>query len=246
MAALVAGSLGFVTCTNATGTELIGEGRAVLFVGNSLTYVNDLPLIVQALADSAGTPALAVASVAFPDFSLQDHWLEGSARKRIRERSWDVVVLQQGPSALPESRELLLESVRLFAPEIRSSGATPALYSVWPQRDRAFDFQRSIESYTIAADDVNGMLLPVGSAWLAAWRRDPNLALYSSDGLHPTPAGSYLAGLVMHTVLSGQSPIGLPARLGLRNGSVLNIDPAVAALLQSAAAEVTTAATARR
>lgn len=118
--------------------------------------------------------------------------------------------------------------------------------SLWPQRDRAFDFQRSMESYTLAAQDVNGILFPVGAAWLAAWRRDPGLALYASDGLHPSPAGSYLAGLVIHAVLSGHSPRGLPPRLRLRNGSTMAIDPPLATLLQEAAAEVTAGATARR
>ena len=41
------------------------EGRPILFVGNSLTYVNDLPFIVEALADSVPglTPAQRLAPV---------------------------------------------------------------------------------------------------------------------------------------------------------------------------------------
>ena len=39
-------------CNSATGPRLIGEGTRILFIGNSHTYVNDVPGILQALADS--------------------------------------------------------------------------------------------------------------------------------------------------------------------------------------------------
>ena len=86
----------------------------VLFVGNSFTYTNDLPAIVAALAEATGQKQFTYKSIAFPDFSLEDHWQQGEARKAIAEKRWDFVVMQQGPSALPESRTLLLEYARRF------------------------------------------------------------------------------------------------------------------------------------
>jgi hypothetical protein len=44
---------------NASTVAQDGSGRRVLFVGNSLTYVNDLPLVVRALSRaSLGDSAL--------------------------------------------------------------------------------------------------------------------------------------------------------------------------------------------
>jgi hypothetical protein len=217
---------------------LIGEGRRVLFIGNSLTYWNDLPLIVQALADTAGGASLAVMTVAFPDYNLDDHRLQGAASRAIALGGWEVVVLQQGPSSLAENREQLRASARAFDTDIRRAGATPALYSVWPSEVRRADFDRAIESYTLAAQDVNGLLLPVASAWLAAWRRDSTLVLYSGDGLHPSVAGSYLAALVMYGALYDRSPVGLPPRVRLASGATIGVTPEIAAILQAAAAEV--------
>jgi hypothetical protein len=57
-----------------TGPQLIGEGRRILFAGNSLTYVNDLLGMLQSLADSAGGDRLAVETVAGPNVALVDHW----------------------------------------------------------------------------------------------------------------------------------------------------------------------------
>jgi hypothetical protein len=235
----VVGMLG-LACSSAPsgpGTpELIGDGRRVLFIGNSLTYWNDLPLIVQALADSAGGEPLAVMTVAFPDYNLDDHRARGAAERAIALGQWDVVVLQQGPSSVEENRVQLRESVGVLSEQIRAVGATPALYSVWPSEGRRADFPRAIESYTLAARDVGGLLFPVASAWLAAWERDATITLYSADGLHPSVAGSYLAALVMYGVLYGRTPVGLPARVRLASGVELGVTPGRAAVLQEAAA----------
>lgn len=209
------------------------DGRGVLFVGNSLTYVNDLPEMVRALALASGD-TLRIGMVANPDWSLEDHWNGGAARSTI-QRGWNVVVLQQGPSSLPESRVLLIDYARRFADEIRAAGGTPAFYAVWPMRSRIDDFDRASESYRLAAREVDGTLLPAGEAWRAAWRADPDLPLYSPDGLHPSVTGTYAAALVIYAKILGRSPVGAPATLNLRTGAVIRIDPAVAAVLQAAA-----------
>jgi hypothetical protein len=213
------------------------EAVRVLFIGNSLTAYNDLPAIVEALAKAGGQPPLDWKSVLLPGTSLEDQWSDGQARKAIGLATWDYVVLQQGPSALDESRRSLLDSVSRFAKEIRAVGARPAIYMVWPSSDRASDFDAVSQSYRMAAQQVDGMLFPVGEAWRAAWKHDPKLALYSPDGLHPTPAGSYLAALVMYGRLYGRSPVGLPGNLTLAVGRAIQIPEAEARLLQEAAVE---------
>lgn len=220
-------------------TPPTGPGLHLLFVGNSLTYVNNLPGILEALADSAHEPLLETRMVAKPDYSLEDHWNDGEARTTIGAGGWTVVVLQQGPSSLESSRALLLQFVKAFADPIGKASARPALYQVWPTIDRTTDFARANESYRLAAASVNGILFPVGEAWLAAMRRDPTLPLYAFDGLHPSVEGSYLAALVIYATLYDKSPVGLPAVLRRRDGTTFSIPPAAAAVLQAAADEVT-------
>jgi hypothetical protein len=212
--------------------------RRVLFIGNSYTYVNDLPRMVGALADSAGVE-LQIDWVTAPGASLEDHWNEGTARRRIAEGGWDVVVLQQGPSSQPEGRRVLREFVGRFAVLIRRAGGRPALYMVWPSRGRQQDTTGVRESYTAAAEAVDGLLFPASEAWRAAWRRDSTLAFYSSDDLHPTLLGSYLTALVMVGQLLGRTPVGLPSRIagGGEDGIVLEVPSSVAGVVQQAAAE---------
>ena len=82
---------------------------------------------------------------------------------------------------------------------------------VWPESNRQDAFDGVSQSYARAAEDVSGMLLPVGEAWRGAWRRDPEVPLYGPDGFHPTPTATYLAALVIYQQITGRSPVGLPA-----------------------------------
>ena len=143
------------------------------------------------------------------DFSLEDHWNRGEAQKAIERGKWDLVVLQQGPSALPESRVLLVDYSRKFAEEIRRVGGRPALYMVWPPASRSAEWDQVTESYLAAARAVNGVVFPVGEAFRAAVRRDPGLMLFAGDGFHPSSAGTYLAALVIYAQASNRSPVGI-------------------------------------
>ena len=209
----------------------------VLFIGNSLTYFNDLPGVLAALADSAGVARpLVVGAVAAPDYSLEDHWEEGTAREALASKAWDVVVMQQGPSSLPQNALHLAQWSSRWADEIRSIGAKPALYMVWPQLSRFEDFAAASASYTNAARVSEAMLMPVGEAWREAFRKDAASALYHPDGLHPSPFGTYIAAVVMLGVLFDVEEVGLTPAVRTKSGATLRIPAATALSLQQAAA----------
>jgi hypothetical protein len=210
------------------GPAAANGGPRVLFVGNSLTSVNDVPGMVRTLSAAVGGP-LSVDAVTIGGASLGDHLADGTAAARLSTERWDFVVLQQGPSSRPESRVDLRADTARFAVLAQAAGARTALYMVWPIASEPEWFDAVRDSYWLAAQDVGGIFLPAGEAWRAAWRLDPALQLYSPDGLHPTVAGSYAAALVIAAELTGKSPIGLPA---------LGVNDVVAPTLQRAAAEV--------
>lgn len=208
-----------------------------MFLGNSLTYTNDLPGMVKALADSAGIIGLTVDQVAKPGHTLEDHWYDGQTRNALKEPAWDYVIMQQGPSALPENRSHLRQWTAALAGTIRAGGGRPALLAVWPDISRPGDFPVSAESYRLAAQDVGGVVLRVSLAWQAAWRLDPSLPLYRPDGLHPSIRGSYLAALVVFGALYHRSVAGLPRGLDVLP-EPFEIPALDAARLQQAADEI--------
>jgi hypothetical protein len=220
----------------------------VLFVGNSLTYVNNLPAMIEALAAQVGLKGrVTCRAVALPDFGLEEHWNSGEAVRAIEQRNWTLVVLQQGPSSLPASQAVLREYARKFAFEIKKTGATVALYSVWPAKGRMTSFDAVTASYVRAAEDVGGSVVPVGEGWRAAWRRDASLPLYGADGFHPSPMGTYLGALMFLQHLTGRSPVGLPPPSESKDKLLreIPIAPAQLTILQDAAAEANARFTAR-
>jgi hypothetical protein len=204
----------------------------VLFIGNSLTYVNNLPAMVQQLGTGNSARPVIVSSVAFGNYSLEDHWNRGDALAAIRQGGWDVVVLQQGPSALPASRANLIEWTSRFAVEIRNVGARPAVYMVWPGLDRVAAWDSVTDSYAAAAAASHALLLPAGEALRSAYATDPGLPLFAADGFHPLPLGSFGAALVIYAAAAGVSPAGLTGRAGVTSYPAAHVS-----LLEAAAAE---------
>src|SRR5690348_13145865 len=89
---------------------------------------------------------------AFPNYALEDHLNDRRTLAALHEK-WDFIVLQQGPSAMDDSRALLLRDVQRIAK--LANGAKLVLFMVWPSRARVGDFARVDESYALAAEAVH-------------------------------------------------------------------------------------------
>lgn len=173
----------------------------ILFIGNSLTYQNDLPRVVESLG--ANGMRIDAEMVAAPNLALIDHVNGASnAVARIRERGWDFVVLQQGPTSVVADRDTLVLAVRALDREIRAAGARTAVYMVWPAKDRLAYFDNVHAAYKTAADAVGAVFIPAGDAWRGAWRADAKLVLYGADDFHPSALGTQLAALTIYECLT--------------------------------------------
>ncbi len=248
--ALAAALAVFFSCSsNPTGVEFpsvqIPDAELrVLFVGNSLTYFNELPQMVQTIAEAAGH-SLAVAEVAFPNFSLEDHWNTG-VESAIQSAAADVVVMQQGPSSLPENQTYLRVWTDTLSRAIRDAGGRPALFMVWPSRGR-LDFLSDVrESYSRAAEAVDGIFIPAGQSWMRAWEKDETLGLYDVDQFHPSELGSAVAALTIFSVLFDEPVGALPATLRPTTSGLPVIELGASAPVVYAAVDETVPEWARR
>lgn len=230
--------------TGAVGGQHTPSGHPVLFIGNSLTYVNDLPGNVAAIARQAGD-TIDAWYVAFPDYAIIDHINSGTALNAIKNYRWEYVVLQQGPSTVGVNRDSLILWTKMIEPNIRAVGATPALYQVWPDYTRKAFFDACRMSYQMAAQAVNGVFMPAGAAWQIAWARDSTLPLYGGDGYHPSKLGTYLASLAIFERITGRDARALPAVAVDAYGTALDVPAATVRLLQDAAHEANTTYPAR-
>jgi hypothetical protein len=224
--------------TSCLGQKIAGPlpagGIHVLFVGNSLTFVNDLPGTVAALGEMSGDTIRVAASVG-ANLALVDH-LNGAsdAVARIQQGGWKFVVLQQGPSTVPINRDSLILWTQWFDPYIKAVHARPALLMVWPESYRTAYFDEVRKSYQQAAQAVNGIFIPAGTGWLQAWETDATLPLDGSDGYHPSALGTYVAALVVYERVTGKDCRSLPAR-AFAGGRNLGAPEATVRKLQEAA-----------
>lgn len=193
----------------------------VLFVGNSLTAANDLPGMVSRLG------GFDVEVRAPGGYALEDHWNLTDVHEAIARGGYDFVVLQQGPSSLPESGANLVEWTATFADAIRAAGATPVVYMVWPESYRRYAVNAVISNYRRAARESGSLLAPAGEVW----KRAPTLPLYGPDGFHPSRLGTYAAAVTITAVLASRSPVGLPVVPGVSAKRARVVQRAAAAAL---------------
>ena len=231
-------------CSLGTEPEAPEGSLKVLFIGNSLTYENDLPRTVAQLALSAGLPSCYCYQIAYPDFALEDHWYLREAVNALQDESWDFVVMQQGPSALATSRANLIQWTQEFGLLIDENGARAVMYGVWPQESRSFDFPNVTTSYRLAAEAIGGLLAPAGEAWQFAWAADSTLPLYAADNFHPSTMGTYLAALTIFERVYNHTPVGVQES-AVVDGRVQSWPTATVLLLQEAAADANAAEDAR-
>ena len=210
----------------------VPEGYNVLFIGNSLTYTNNLPLMVEYLTPTVNGETMNAGMIALPNVALDDLWNQGEARTALSSGNWDMVVMQQGPSSQPEWQEHLATWVGRFADEARANGVEPAVLMVWPPEGPDATFEAVISSYANAADSASATLFPAGSAWFDLLSSTSPIDPYGPDRFHPSVEGTYLAALTVAAHLRGRSAVGMPSAFTLRNGENVLITESDALSLQ--------------
>lgn len=193
--------------------EAPGEKLRVLFVGNSLTYYNDLPAMVVALNGAVeGAKPVQADMLATGGASIRDHLAGGALARTLAETDFDVVVLQDiggwplcppGDAACAQS----VPSVRAAVDLARAAGTRPIWYATWqiiPERQQALSAQVADRAAQMEVDVAD-----VGAA-LAAYGC-PGDPLLHEDG-HPDELGSWVAAATILRVLVGSE---LPERLAL-------------------------------
>jgi hypothetical protein len=192
----------------------------VLFLGNSYTSVNDLPIMFANLAWSAGR-RVETGVQAPGGWTLADQARSQDTDRLLASKPWDVVVLQEQseiPSVDSFRQAQMYPAARQLVSEIRGAGARPIFFVTWahsagwPEYGMPdyFTMQASIDDgYLAIAVEQHAAVAPVGLAWMTLIRRESNPALWQSDGSHPTTRGTYLAACVFYATFYIQSPAGL-------------------------------------
>lgn len=222
-------SLSFASCKKAPIAA--SKKINVLFIGNSLTFVNDLPGLTASLAKSRNF-ILEYTMFAPGGYTLAQHSSNPELLQKIKEGNWDFVVLQEQSQipAYPWAQTQVLPYARKLTQLIRDSApaAKVAFYVTMARRNgdqQGVQFapevatyygmqKKLIETYAQMAMENKGVLVPVGNAWQEVRTQIPSLNLYSDD-VHPNLTGTYLAACVFYGILFDDTPVGLTHPMGI-------------------------------
>ncbi len=193
----------FNNCSNYTKTNSETSQKnqpktefKILFVGNSLTYYNDLPKLVKNEAEKQGI-SLHTEMIAKPDYAIIDHWADGKVQRLIKTKKFDYVIIQQGPSSQSEGKHMLINGGKKYSELCEKNNAKLVYFMVWPAQVYYHTFSGVISNYTYAAQLNDAILCPVGSVWKDHFDNTEDYSYYSEDGFHPSLKGSKVAAEVI-------------------------------------------------
>ncbi|HEY9733850.1 MAG TPA: hypothetical protein V6C89_18210 [Drouetiella sp.] len=220
----------------------------ILFIGNSFTYVNSLPLTLAALVSNSNTqPPATVAQVVWGGAKLAEHLVKGGSRKCIaQDGPWTYVVLQEQSQTPVLDTERFLSAVSQFNDDIARARSKTVLYETWSDKGKPDEQSGLTNAYNRAASQTRALLIPAGEAFALCSRDHAEINLYDADGHHPSKEGTYLAACVFYAKLFGHSPVGLPCNLTLydedtkRNVSLFALPTETAHKLQQIALTAST------
>ena len=212
-----------LTCVLALSAQ--DAPKRVLFIGNSYTEVNNLPQLVQRVAESVGD-VVEYQSNTPGGCTFSQHCNNGSM-ELIRQGGWDVVVLQE-QSQLPSFPQSQVEAdVFPYAQQLVSAvyASNPEgeamFYMTWGRKEGdapnaayfpvlgTYEGMDSMlyERYMYMARTYDASVCPVGRVWRYLRANNPEIELYQLDNSHPSQAGSYAAACAFYTMIFHKSPL---------------------------------------
>ena len=218
------------------------DGYKVLFIGNSYTYVNNLPQLIASIAEAEGDTVIFSANL--PGGStFHNHLNNSTTVSLIQQGGWDYVVLQgqsQEPS-FPDGQfysdtypyaQQLCEMVGQNNPD-----AKVVFYMTWGRKNGdqgncpyfpplcTYEGMDSLLylRYMTMAEDFDAEVSPVGALWYYLRDHHPEIELYASDGSHPSLAGSYAAACSFYSVLFQKNPRNIAFNPGIEEGQAESI-----------------------
>ncbi|CAN5541720.1 hypothetical protein BH10BAC1_BH10BAC1_21550 [soil metagenome] len=220
--------------------------KKALFLGNSYTYVNNLPQITADIASNMGDN-LIFDSNCPGGYTLQGHSTNTTSLTKIMVGNWDYVVLQE-QSQLP-SFDIAQVQIDVFpyaktldsTINFYNSCAETMFYMTWGRKNGdasncaswppvcTYSGMDSLLNmrYQMMADSNNAVVSAVGAVWKNIRLNYPLIELYQADESHPSEAGSYAAACCFYTSMFRKNPLLISYNYTLSASDAANIRSAV-------------------
>jgi hypothetical protein len=202
----------FLICTGFSVLSFC-QSDEVLFIGNSVTYFNDMPEIFKNLAASKGKN-VSITTHTPGGTGFVNHVDDPSLYQKIRSKNYKYVIMQPGTgesagqsypvSVTAERGRKIRDSIRKYSPcskiflyEIPYGVPSANEYNTY------FAFQQKIkDSITKMSNLMQVEMVPAGESARNYYNATQDLALHGSyNDIHPGPKGSYLVAASMYSTV---------------------------------------------
>lgn len=182
--------------------------QRILFIGNSLTYVGNLPATFAAMARANGHEVRA-AMLVEGGATLSQRVADGSALQALRTYQPNMVVLQERGGDLmgwpdEQAGEQSRQAIRTLAQAGSDAGARVLLLGSYQSNPQASAVL--VEQESAAATDAGIAYVEVSESLHKLSGTEPALAWYAADGMHPGPALTLLDAIQLHRSLFDTLP----------------------------------------
>ncbi len=222
----------------------------ILFVGNSHTFFNDMPLtfarLWEAQTGEKARPILLCHGGQGFTYHVRELF---EVRFDLLFGGFDVAVFQQKAHPFAGSEEEFAAGKRLAELSFRG-GAKPVFALTWAEKAHPENQEKMNDFHRRLCEETGACLSPVGLIWQRVLSKDPEFPLYFADGEHASVYGDYLIAVTHCRLLSGRSVLDLPSvgcdffdkeKQGIRDGDTLTeLEEEKCRIIRQAAEEIFT------
>ncbi len=193
--------------------------KKVLMIGNSFTFYWNLPQVLERMFATKDV-RIKVDQKTIGGSKLSEHWYYNKNRDyNINE--YDYVVFNDYSTYAMKNLDTCAKYIKLFTNLANKLNVKPFIYGTWE-----YPYLRNISSNSNSntmsrldsiAKTNKAIYVPVGNAFKYAEDNYPEINLYMDDNKHPSPNATYLAACVFYSMITGDSPLGLPRRFEGKN-----------------------------
>jgi len=194
----------------------------VLFIGNSYTYRNDMPLLFEQLANNNGKKVV-VHSVT-KGYRKLEYYMDSSdgitaaLDAVLSENHFDVCIIQEHSLVPALDFDRFLMGLDCVVSKVKSKADRLVLYATWGRKSGSKDLTEHnwttesmthilSEAYQKAAKLYGAQVSPVGDNFLYVSQNYPEIDLYNEDLTHPSYPGSCLSALTHYHTLFNEFPV---------------------------------------
>jgi len=201
------------------------RGLNILFIGNSYTFYNNMPSLLEKISKSDKTSLYSIKTKAITKggAKLINFGQSEGVLSVILGEKWDYVVLQDCSYCTIQNTSIkgFFDAVKNLSGFIKENGAYPILYSTWGRKDGSDYYSKSdifrgnydgmqevvTRNYQKAAVRNEISVVHIGELWRQVLAQNINFDLYTADASHPSIYGSYLTALGFYSFITQKTPM---------------------------------------